>query len=118
MRMLIVGPSNEQTATAIRIAECRGAILSHVATPEIAIRELCAGEEADLLLADARLDIGALIGALGTERILLPVVAYGAASDERAAVAAIRAGAVRFLPLPSDPELIAAVIAEFGDEPR
>jgi hypothetical protein len=83
MRMLIVGPSDEQTATAIRIAECRGAILRHVATPEIAIRELCAGQEADLLLADARLDIGALIGALGTEWILLPVVAYGGASDDR-----------------------------------
>jgi two-component system response regulator FlrC len=118
MRVLIVGPSNEQMATAIRIAECRGAILRHVATPEIAIRELCAGQEADLLLAHARLDIGAMIGALGTERILLPVVAYGSASDDRAAVAAIKAGAARFLPLPSDPELIAAIIAEFGDEPR
>jgi hypothetical protein len=33
-------------------------------------------------------------------------------------VAAIKAGAVGFLPLPSDPELTAAILAEFGDEPR
>lgn len=57
MRVLIVGPNDEQMATAIRIAERRGATLRHVAVPETAVRELCAGRGADLLLADATLDL-------------------------------------------------------------
>jgi two-component system, response regulator FlrC len=118
MRVLIVGPSDEQLATAIRLAERRGAILRHVATPEVAVRELCAGGGVELLLADARLDIGSLVGALETERIVIPVVAYGGASNGRAAVAAIKAGATQFMHLPCDPELVAAIFAEVGGEPR
>jgi two-component system, response regulator FlrC len=118
MRVLIVGAHDEHVATAIRIAARRGAMLRQVATPEIAIQELCAGRGADLLLADASLDIAWLIGGLGKERIVLPVVAYGSATDRRAGVAAITAGATEFLPLPSDPELIAAILADIGDERR
>jgi two-component system, response regulator FlrC len=118
MRVLIVGPNNEQMAVATRIAERRGATLRHAATPEIAVRELCAGRGADLLLADATLDIASLIRALGTERIVVPVVAYGGPGDGSAAVAAVKAGATEFLPLPPHPELIAAILAEVGDEPH
>lgn len=46
------------------------------------------------------------------------MVAYGESSDGRAAVAALKAGATQFLPLPSDPEPLAAILAEVGEEPR
>ena len=48
----------------------------------------------------------------------MPVVAYGVRTDARAAVAAVRAGAREFLPLPPDPELIAAILAAVGDDRR
>ena len=52
MRVLIVGANNEQVASAIGIAVRQGATLRHVATPEAAVQELCAGRGADLLLVD------------------------------------------------------------------
>jgi DNA-binding NtrC family response regulator len=67
-------------------------------------------------MADAAMDIGALVRALAAERICTPVVACGVGTDARRAVEAIRAGAKEYLPLPPDPELIAAVLAAVADE--
>jgi DNA-binding NtrC family response regulator len=53
---------------------------------------------------------------LAAERICTPVVACGIGTDTRRAVDAIRAGAKEYLPLPADPELIAAVLAAVADE--
>src|ERR1700745_2905011 len=47
-----------------------------------------------------------------------PMVACGTGSDTRAAVAAIHAGAKEYIPLPPDPELIAAVLAAVADDHR
>ena len=66
--------------------------------------------------ATSRVDIGRLVRALATERICTPVVACGIGTDARRAVDAIRAGAKEYLPLPPDPELIAAVLAAVADE--
>jgi two-component system, response regulator FlrC len=46
------------------------------------------------------------------------VVACGTATDARAAVAAIQAGAKEYIPLPPDAELIAAVLAAVADDTR
>ncbi len=118
MRVLIVGGHNDEIATAIGMAVERGATLRHVTSPAAGLEELRAGRGADLILIDVVADIGALIQALTAERIYVPVVAYGVRTDARAAVAAVRAGAREFLPLPPDPELIAAILAAVGDDRR
>jgi DNA-binding NtrC family response regulator len=82
----------------------------------MALAELRAGKGADLVLADVSSDIGYLVRSLATERICTPVVACGIGTDARRAVDAIRAGAKEYLPLPPDPELIAAVLAAVADE--
>ncbi|HEY0290974.1 MAG TPA: sigma-54 dependent transcriptional regulator, partial [Hansschlegelia sp.] len=46
------------------------------------------------------------------------VVACGVENDALAAVAAIRAGATEYIPLPPDPEMIAAVLAAVADDAR
>ena len=48
----------------------------------------------------------------------MPIVACGVSNDARAAVAAIHAGAKEYIPLPPDPELIAAVLAAVTDDAR
>jgi DNA-binding NtrC family response regulator len=48
----------------------------------------------------------------------VPIVACGVSNDARAAVAAIHAGAKEYIPLPPDPELIAAVLAAVADDAR
>ena len=72
---------------------------------------LRAGRGADLVMADVGLDIADLIERLEGERFHLPVVACGVKTDATAAVGAIRAGAKEYIPLPPDPEMIAAVLA-------
>jgi DNA-binding NtrC family response regulator len=74
------------------------------------------GIGADLVFCDVGLEIGALVRGLAAERICTPVVACGIGTDTRRAVEAIRAGAKEYLPLPADPELIAAVLAAVADE--
>jgi DNA-binding NtrC family response regulator len=71
---------------------------------------------ADLVFCDVAQDIASLVRGLSAERICTPVVACGIGTDTRRAVDAIRAGAKEYLPLPADPELIAAVLAAVADE--
>jgi DNA-binding NtrC family response regulator len=116
MRLLIVGSLSGQIGAATKIAMERGAKVTLAPDIEKALNDLRNGRGADLIMADAALDIGALVRALATERICTPVVACGIGTDARRAVDAIRAGAKEYLPLPPDPELIAAVLSAVADE--
>lgn len=118
MRVLIVGSLSGQLSEATRIAMNRGAKVFHVETIEQATQTLRNGRGADLLFVDFNLDIRRLIEANEAERILVPVIACGVASDPDKAARAIRAGAREFVPLPPDPELIAAVLAAVTDDSR
>ena len=82
------------------------------------MRVLRGGKGADLLMVDVALDIRDLVMRLEAEHIHVPIVACGIANDARAAVAAIHAGAKEYIPLPPDPELIAAVLAAVADDSR
>ncbi|MEJ1967328.1 MAG: sigma-54 dependent transcriptional regulator [Rhizomicrobium sp.] len=116
MRLLIVGQLQGQLTTATKIAMDRGAKVTHAIDIEQALASLRGGKGADLVLCDVKCDIGLLVRGLSTERICTPVVACGINTDARSAVDAIRAGAKEYLPLPPDPELIAAVLAAVADE--
>src|SRR5262249_1970332 len=85
---------------------------------EQAMAVLRGGKGADLLLVDVGLDIRDLVMRLEIEHIHVPIVACGITSDARAAVAAIHAGAKEYIPLPPDPELIAAVLAAVANDTR
>jgi DNA-binding NtrC family response regulator len=69
-----------------------------------------------MLMVDVRLDVAGLVRAMVAERIAAPVVACGIGNDVQAAVAAIRAGAKEYLPLPPEPDLIAAMLEAVGAE--
>src|ERR1700761_9202977 len=116
MRLLIVGGLQGQIGLATKIAMDKGAKVTHAADIEQALASLRGGVGADLAFCDVALDIGTLVRGLAAERICTPVVACGVGTDTRRAVAAIRAGAKEYLPLPADPELIAAVLAAVADE--
>lgn len=116
MRLLIVGSLSGQIGTATKIAMDRGAKVTHAGDIEMALSVLRGGSGSDLVLCDVVLDISALVRGLAAEHICTPVVACGVGTDARKAVEAIRAGAKEYLPLPPDPELIAAVFAAVADE--
>ena len=118
MRLLIVGTFKGQLTTATKIAMENGATVTHADDHEQAMRVLRGGKGADLLLVDVALDIRDLVMRLEAEHIHVPIVACGITTDARAAVAAIHAGAKEYIPLPPDPELIAAVLAAVANDSR
>ena len=118
MRLLIVGTLNGQLTTATKIAMDKGAAVTHAESSDQAMAVLRSGKGADLLMVDVALDIRDLVLRLDAERIHVPIVACGTQNDARAAVAAIHAGAKEYIPLPPDPDMIAAVLAAVADDTR
>ncbi len=118
MRLLIVGSLNGQLTTATKLAMDKGALVTHAADIVQALAVLRSGRGADLLMVDVAVNIRELVGGLEAEHIHVPIVACGTATDAKAAVAAIHAGAKEYIPLPPDAELIAAVLAAVADDRR
>ncbi|MFQ5564103.1 MAG: sigma-54 interaction domain-containing protein [Parvularculaceae bacterium] len=116
MRLLIIGEHSSELSSAAKMAMNRGARVAFAPDIDAALDALRKGQGADLLMIDVRQDTGRLIGALEAERIAAPVVACGVKADADAAVAAIRAGAKEYIPLPPDAELIAAVLEAVAEE--
>src|SRR4249920_1079422 len=118
MRLLIVGTLGGQLTTATKLAMDKGASVTHAESNDQALAVLRSGRGADLLMVDVSLDIRDLNGRLNAEHIYVPIVACGVTNDARAAVNAIHAGAKEYIPLPPDPDLIAAVLAAVAEDTR
>jgi DNA-binding NtrC family response regulator len=116
MRVLIIGSLSGDLGQAARIAMLRGAKLDQADTLDSAMQRLRSDAKIDLVLCDLVHDVGAVVRALAAERIAVPVVACGTGDDPDAAVQAIRDGAREFLPLPPDPDLIAAILEAASGE--
>ena len=116
MRVLIIGSLAGELGQAARMAIARGARIAQADDAATALDVLRADGGIALVLCDLAHDIGALLRALAQERITAPVVACGINAQADAAVRAIREGAREFLPLPPDPDLIAAILASVAAE--
>jgi len=116
MRLLIIGRLGGHITEASRIAIARGAKVAQVDDIDAGLSALRAGQSAELVMVDVGLDVGALVSSLASERFSVPVVGYGLENDAEAAVAAIKAGAKEYIPLPPDPDLIAAVLEAVSEE--
>ncbi len=117
MRLLIIGRFSGELVSASKIAINRGATVTQadgIAQGLAVLRT----RGADLVMIEVSLSVRDLVEALAAERIRTPVVACGMQTDARAAVAAIQAGAKEYIPLPPDPELIAAVIEAVAADDR
>ena len=116
MRLLIIGSLDGQFGAATKIAMERGAKVSHAPNPEAGLTALRAGQGVELVMADVQFDVDGFIASLRAEHINVPVVACGIGTDTEAAVRAIEGGAMEYIPLPPDPELIAAVLEAVSEE--
>jgi two-component system response regulator FlrC len=117
MRLLIIGALKGQLSVATRIAMDRGAAVTNAETIEQALAVM-RSKGADLVMIDVVLPVHELVQQFEAERIRTPVVACGTGTDTRAAVLAIQAGAREYIPLPPDPELIAAVLEAVSRDNR
>jgi DNA-binding NtrC family response regulator len=118
MRLLIVGTLKGQLTLATKMAMDKGASVTHAEGIDQAMAVLRSGRGADLMLVEVAVDIRDLVARLDAEHIHVPIVACGIDNNARAAVAAIHAGAKEYIPLPPDPELIAAVLAAVANDSR
>ncbi|MFQ5973022.1 MAG: sigma-54-dependent transcriptional regulator [Alphaproteobacteria bacterium] len=116
MRLLIIGRLGGHITIATKIAMSRGAKVAQVDNIDGGLTALRSGQGAELVMTDIALDIRRLVASLAQERINVPVVACGLANDATAAVEAIKAGAKEYIPLPPDPDLIAAVLEAVAEE--
>ena len=110
MRVLIIGSLAGELGQAARIAIAHGAKLDHADDAEVALGRLRSDARVDLVLCDVAHNVGAVVRALAAERMAVPVVACGTGDNADVAAQAIRDGAREFLPLPPDPDLIAAIL--------
>lgn len=115
--LLLVGAPGTEFRLAARMARDAGAEVAMVDTVEAALAAMrdCG---ADLAMIDVGADVGQFIAGLRRERIAVPVFACGIDVPAALAVAAIRAGACDYLPLPPDRALIAAAIVSVTDTSR
>ena len=116
MRLLIIGGLKGHITAATRIVMARGAKVQLADSIESGLASLRSGHSAELVMVDIELDIARLVQSLAAERIAIPVVACGLHTSAEAAVAAIKAGAKEYVPLPPDPALIAAVLEAVAEE--
>ncbi len=116
MRVLIIGALQGHATVAAHIAIKRGAKVTQTLTLDEGLNALRSGKGADLVLVDVLLNVPHFLRAIMQERICTPVVACGVNADPKLAGEAIEAGAKEYLPLPPDPELIAAVLSAVTEE--
>lgn len=116
MRLMIIGHLGGHISVAGKIALQRGAKVIHCEDTDQAMGALRNGKGADVIMVDIKQPIADFIKQLDIERFSVPVVACGIGTDTPSAVKAIKAGAKEYIPLPPDPELIAAVLEAVTSE--
>lgn len=110
IRMLLIGAPGTEFRRAAELARDAGAEVTMADTPADAL-VLLRETGADLVMADVESDILGFLASLRAERFAVPVLACGIDAPAARAVAAIRAGARDYVPLPPERALIAAAIA-------
>lgn len=114
VHLLLVGAPNSAFHLAASMARASGAqvMLADGTSEALA---LLRDEGGDVVMIDIEQDVAAFIAQLRAERIAIPVLACGIDASADRAVAAIRAGARDYVPLPPQAELIAAAILSVAD---
>ncbi|UYY59688.1 sigma-54-dependent transcriptional regulator [Sphingomonas sp. S2-65] len=110
IRMVLVGVPGSEFRLAAELARGSGADVAMADTADQAL-ELLRTEGADLVMIDVETDVPGFMARLRAERFPVPVLACGIEAPAERAVAAIRAGARDYVPLPPQRDLIAAAIA-------
>lgn len=109
VHLLLVGAPNSAFQLAATMASDLGAqvVLTDSAPEALTMLRDTGG---DIVMIDIAQDVGGFIAQLRSERIAVPVLACGIDASADLAVAAIRAGARDYVPLPPQADLIAAAI--------
>ncbi|MEG3144361.1 sigma 54-interacting transcriptional regulator [Sphingomonas sp. RT2P30] len=109
VHLLLVGAPNSEFHLAAAMARESGADVALADCASDALQML-RDMGCDIVMIDIEQDIAGFIRQLRSERIAVPILACGIDASADRAVAAIRAGARDYVPLPPQADLIAAAI--------
>ncbi len=117
MHVLIIGSMSGELGRAAQIAAKRGARICQADNVADAMSQLRATSQ-DLVLCDVACGVAQLVRNLAAERVAISVVACSTSLEPHIGVQAIRDGAREFMPLPPDPDLIAAILLAASGTPH
>jgi len=115
VRMVLIGAPGSELRRAAQLAGEAGAEV-RAADGAAQAMEILRTDGGDFAMIDVGSGVPAFLGQLRAERFSIPVIACGVDAAASDAVAAIRAGARDYVPLPPDLALIAAAIASVAAE--
>ncbi len=118
MRVLIIGSLAGELGRAAQLAAARGARVCQADDVPAAMARLRTDAAQDLLLCDTGCGIDLLVRQLAAERMAVAVVACSTSLEPAVGAQAIRDGAREFMPLPPDPDLIAAILLAAAGTPH
>jgi DNA-binding NtrC family response regulator len=116
VRLMLIGAPGTELRLAAEMARDAGAEVTMADTPDAGLSQLRASASS-LVFIDVEADVARFMGQIRAERFTIPVLACGIEASASRAVAAIRAGARDYVPLPPERALIAAAIRSAADEP-
>ena len=117
MRVLIIGSLSGELGRAAQIAAQRGARVCQADDATAAMQRL-RGDPQDLVLCDVACGVAQIVRSLAAERVATPVVACSTSLDPQVGAQSIRDGAREFMPLPPDPDVIAAILLAASGAPH
>ena len=110
IRLLLIGAGRPEFAEAAALARQAGADVT-IAPHAPAALAMMRRASVSLVMIDVAADVAGFIAQARTERFAVPVLACGIDAPAPLAVAAIRAGARDYVPLPPEAAMIAAALA-------
>ncbi len=106
MKILIIGDLNENMVKAAKMAKEKNVKVLHALDINPAMDTLRNKGNVDLIFIDVKNDISLLKQALDQELFPTPIISCGITDDQNRVVKSIEDGAIEYLPLPPNKELI------------
>ena len=111
MRLLIIGDLNGSIVNAAKLAKEQNAKILHAIDIKSAMINLRNGENIELIIIDSEMNIKELKNTLEAEHFSVPIVSCGLSNNPKRAAESIKEGAIEYIPLPPNKEVIAALFS-------
>lgn len=111
MRLLIVGDLKGHMINAAKLAKEQNAKILHAIDFNSAMITLRSGKNIELIMIDSEMNIKELKSALDNEHFSIPIVSCGLSNNPKRAAESIKEGAVEYVLLPPNKDVIATLFS-------
>ena len=111
MRLLIVGDLKGHMINAAKLAKEQNAKIMHAIDFNSAMITLRSGKNIELIMIDSEMNIKELKSALDNEHFSIPIVSCGLSNNPKRAAESIKEGAVEYVLLPPNKDVIATLFS-------